>query len=263
MTRYLVFTSLLSLMAPVLALAAPTTSANWSGYVAESGTYTGVGASWVVPGASRNTDTIAGDATWVGIGGSSTRDLIQAGTEAVVTAGRVRYQAWYELLPGAQQIIPLAIREGDTVNVSLLEASEGRWLLAFTNTTTGKAYSTYLAYDSSHTSAEWVEEAPLATGGAGSRLVPLDGFGSVAFTHAFAIKDGERISAAGAGAYPVAMARRGIALATPSALAGDSFSVSQAPNNGSIAETEELSPMRIYRARYAPVRQIVIIWMGS
>ncbi|HEY6019963.1 MAG TPA: G1 family glutamic endopeptidase [Candidatus Paceibacterota bacterium] len=78
-------------------------SYNWSGYVADQGDYSAVSATWVVPQAqypTGSTADIAADATWVGVGGVDSRDLIQAGTQALVdSSGATQYQAWYELLP--------------------------------------------------------------------------------------------------------------------------------------------------------------------
>src|SRR4051812_46343961 len=58
------------------------TSRNWAGYVADSGTYTGVSGSWNVPTPSSSED--GSNATWVGIGGVDSRDLLQSGTQAIV-----------------------------------------------------------------------------------------------------------------------------------------------------------------------------------
>jgi hypothetical protein len=71
-------------------------SHNWAGYQASSGTFTGVSGTWSVPDFS--SDSSAGaDATWVGIGGVSTNDLIQAGTQETTSGtGTTEYRAWVE-----------------------------------------------------------------------------------------------------------------------------------------------------------------------
>src|SRR5216117_2708051 len=81
-------------------------SSNWSGYAATGGVVTSVTGSWIVPTVS---STSAGaDATWVGIGGLTGRDLIQAGTQAMVSAnGTVEYSAWTEMLPQSSRTVPL------------------------------------------------------------------------------------------------------------------------------------------------------------
>ena len=56
------------------------TSRNWSGYAATGGKFTSVTGTWTVP-QSNGSANFGSDATWVGIGGVNTRDLIQAGTQ--------------------------------------------------------------------------------------------------------------------------------------------------------------------------------------
>ena len=82
-----------------------------------------------------------------------------------------------------------------------------------------------MPYVSSHSSAEWVQEAPSA----GRRgIVPLDDFGAVQFTSGATIKNGQVVDVAGSGARPVTMIdRTGQAVAVPSAIGddGSSFTV--------------------------------------
>lgn len=248
------------------AFAAPdlrATSSNWSGYVADNGTYTGAGASWRVPAAS-SASRLASDAEWVGVGGVRSSDLIQAGTEAIVQNGRVGYKAWYELLPSGQETVPIVLHAGDRVTVSLVEQPSGQWHLAFEDTTTGRSYATDLSYDSSESSAEWIVEAPVATDGTSSALVPLDDFGSVGFTGAFAIRDGARETAGAAGATALTMARGPLALATPSALATDSFSVSRASEAvlppGSDDRYRYRAGMRMRAFPFS--ERIIVVWAG-
>jgi hypothetical protein len=201
-------------------------SNNWSGYAATGGTFTAVSGTWTVPQVT-GTETFAGDATWVGIGGVHTRDLIQAGTDAtVLSPGRVRYSAWIETLPQPARPVPLAVSPGDSITVSVTQQSSGDWLIAFENHTTGQRYQSTESYDSSLSSAEWVEEAPAG----GRRVLPLDDFGSVPFRDGSAVLDGRQVTIAQAGAGPITMVdRSGRPIARPSALGNDgsSFSVSR------------------------------------
>ena len=84
-------------VAPV-APAAQGQSRNWAGFAATGGTFTAVSGAWTVPNVSAGS-TPGADATWVGIGGVGTTDLIQAGTDSTVQGGRVVYTAWMETLP--------------------------------------------------------------------------------------------------------------------------------------------------------------------
>src|SRR6266851_10266207 len=79
------------------------TSHNWSGYAATSGTYTGITGTWTVPVPGINGTPGVG-ATWVGIGGVTGQDLIQAGTQDVAAGGgQAQFQTWIEMLPQASQ----------------------------------------------------------------------------------------------------------------------------------------------------------------
>jgi hypothetical protein len=208
-------------------------SHNWSGYAATGGTYTSVTGTWAVPQFAP--DGAAGiDAAWVGIGGVRSRDLIQAGTQQTVSgSGRTQYEAWIEMLPRSSRPVPLQVHAGDSVTVSITEQDTDQWLIHFTNNTTGQTYDTTQQYTSSHSSAEWVEEAPSAGRGG---VLPLDNFGTIQFSDGSADKNGQTVSIAGAGAKAITMVGNSDqALAVPSALApdGSSFSVARtdAPAN--------------------------------
>lgn len=200
-----------------------TTSRNWSGYVATGAVYTSVTGTWTLPTPDPRSPGV--DATWVGIGGANTTDLIQAGTEATVNAdGTVTYDAWTETLPQSTRTVTLSVKAGDTVTVTLTEQSAGSWLIEMQNVTTHKAYTTTLHYSSSRSSAEWIQEAPSV----GRGIVPLDSFGTVKFSAASAVVDGTRVNLTAAGAKPVTMTNGADQpLAVPTAIGGDgsSFSV--------------------------------------
>jgi hypothetical protein len=219
------------------------TSRNWSGYVATGGTsYTSVSGTWVV---AKPDATVQGhDATWVGIGGANTTDLIQAGTEATVNGdGTVTYDAWTETLPQSTRTVSLAVSGGDTVTVSITEQSTALWIIEMKNVTTGKSYTTTIRYSSSKSSAEWIEEAPSV----GRGIAPLDNFGTVKFTAGSAVVDGTKRTISGANAKAVTMADgANQALAIPSAIGSDgsSFSVTRTSNPGTNTGTGGSSPGR-------------------
>lgn len=201
----------------------PSVSSNWSGYAATGGTVTAVSGTWTVPEISA-TSTASADATWVGIGGVTSHDLIQAGTQATVSGGRVLYSAWVEMLPATSRSVPLTVNPGDTVSVSIAQQDDGTWLIAMQNQTTGQNYQVTETYTSTRSSAEWIEEAPSA----GQQVVALDNFGTVQFQASSAVMDGQQVTITGAGGTAITMINRtGQALATPSALGADgaSFSV--------------------------------------
>src|SRR4029453_17540951 len=92
--------------------AGQSTSSNWAGYAARGGSFTSVSGTWTVPEIKLDAP-FGADAAWVGIGGLRTRDLIQAGTQQVVSGrGSVTYQAWVEKLPDVSHPVPLTVLPG-------------------------------------------------------------------------------------------------------------------------------------------------------
>lgn len=217
-------------------------SRNWAGYAATSGTFTAVSGSWTIPTISAGRAS-TGDATWVGIGGISSHDLIQAGTDATIKSGKVVYTAWIEMLPQLAQVVPLTVGANDAINVSISQQPDEKWHIRIRNATTDQSYDKTVTYQSSRSSAEWIEEAPAV----GRRtLLPLDNFGTIQFTNAGAVEDGQQRSIVQANGQPITMfSRDGQALAQPSKIGddGSSFSVTRTntpaprvvPGSGSVS----------------------------
>jgi hypothetical protein len=233
--------------APIASAIPPGTSveqsSNWAGYTASGGTFTAVAGNWIVPNVSAGTgNAVAADATWVGIGGANSTDLIQAGTQATLQGGQVVYTAWWETLPQAAQTVPLDVAAGDSVSVSITQQSDGTWEIQIHDSTSGQSFQKKLTYRSSRSSAEWIEESPSV---GGRTLIPLDNFGTVTFTNATAVENGKQSTIAQAGGQPINMysspgqgrrgrfgqpgGQAGQPLAQPSALGADgsSFSVTR------------------------------------
>ena len=201
--------------------ASQNTSHNWSGYAATGGNFSGVSGTWTVPQPSSSATAGVG-ATWVGIGGVSSRDLIQAGTQDVTSGGQHQFQTWIEMLPAASQQVPLAVAPGDSVTVAILEqgAGSGVWQISLTNNTSKGTYRTTVSYNSSESSAEWIEEAPTGKSG----ILPLDNFGSVVFGDATAVENQQTVDLSQAGAQPITMVNTTKqALAVPSAITAGGF----------------------------------------
>jgi hypothetical protein len=202
------------------------TSRNWSGYAARGGTFTSVSATWTVPTLALE-GPFGADAAWVGIGGIRGRDLIQAGTQQSASgAGSVTYQAWIEMLPEASQTVPLTVLPGESVTVSVDQQAGDAWLIAFTNLTSGQTLQRTVHYSSSLSSAEWIEEAPSTR----RRVLPISQFGSLTFSSASAVRDGQSLTIADLGAQAISLVDnvgRALAIPTPLSPDGASFSVSR------------------------------------
>ena len=209
-----------SVTQPGPAASVTSSSSNWSGYAASGGTFTSVTGTWTVPTVSATTS--GADATWVGIGGLVSNDLIQAGTQAMVDgSGSVEYSSWIEMLPQSSRPVPLTVSAGDSVTVTITQQSGNDWLISMKNNTTKGTYSVTVQYASSNSSAEWVQEAPSV----GRGLVTLDAFGTVPFSGASAVRDGKTMSASALGAKAITMINgQGQAIAQPSTIGTDGMS---------------------------------------
>jgi hypothetical protein len=199
------------------------TSRNWSGYVAGNAYYSGVSALIQTPAASpRQPHGRSAIASWVGIGGATEPDLIQAGVEVDANGGTATYNAWYEMLPQSSRTTTLTVAAGHWVQVDIHEVDFDLWQISIVDGQ--QVFQVIVPYTSSHSSAEWIVEDPSVARG----LLPLAAVAGANFAHMSAIANGEATKPAQlapAGVFLVA--GNGQAVASPSALGGDgeSFSV--------------------------------------
>jgi hypothetical protein len=204
------------------------TTVNWSGYDASNGTYSGISGSWTIPSVS-GSDPSSADATWIGLGGVNSTDLIQTGTQNEVNQdGSVQTTAFYELLPDNETPIQaISVNPGDKISASINLISSGFWQISLLDQTNGQRYTTEVQYDSSESSAEWVEEDPSDVTG---QQVPLDNFGTVNITGASATLNGQSEDLNSLGAQVLTMVNDADQpLATVSGLSsqGSDFSVTR------------------------------------
>jgi len=222
-------------------------SNNWSGYEMANGTYTAISGTWTVPSSEANSRHLSADAAWVGIGGAESKDLIQAGTQAVIHDGDVSYHAWYETLPDAERELPVAVSAGDTVSVYLQETSPNIWHLTFMNRTTGITYNTDISYVSSNSSAEWIVERPMAVTNDGTGYLQLSDFGTVSFTGAAAVEDGRLTALSDDIGEQILMNGSGDSIAVaPTTAENGAFQVS------TLTPSQSRSILRTLERRYKP-----------
>jgi peptidase A4-like protein len=146
----------------------PVATLNWAGYAVTPPAGHGITAvhtSFVVPTVS---DVIPGfAATWTGIGGYTSADLIQAGVGEQFAPGfGPSYYVWYETLPDSEIDISgctgdanCSVSHGDAISVGISMVSPGHWLITM-NDVHRWSWHTTVTYTSSESSAEWVLEAP-------------------------------------------------------------------------------------------------------
>jgi hypothetical protein len=179
----------LAILAPTSAVAQPTSTAqpsrNWSGYIGSDAYYSGVSALIETPVASSQQSTTAAVASWVGIGGTTSTDLIQAGVEVDTSGPVAQYHAWYETLPQASRNVALQIGPGDWVFVDVQEMAFDLWQVTIVDGQ--QVFRIQIPYASSHSSAEWIVEDPSAARG----LVPLATVTGANFANMMAIANGQ------------------------------------------------------------------------
>jgi hypothetical protein len=205
------------------------TSTNWSGYLATSGSFTAISGSWNVPTVTGNDTSTSADSTWIGIGGVTTSDLIQIGTQDIVTAsGQISTSAFYEILPASSQpISTITVSLGDSMSASIAETASGQWVLNIVDNTNKESNTTSLAYVSSLSSAEWIEEDPSYSF---RRQIPFDNFHGISFTDGSTMENNTTLSIAGSSAQPVTMVNNADqTIAAPSAIGSDGASFSVSP----------------------------------
>lgn len=187
-------------------VAAGWASSNWSGYAATGTTYSSVTAKWTVPAVSASRKaTYSSD--WVGIDGFNNSDLIQTGTESDYYNGSAHYDAWWEILPAAETVIPsITVRPGDTVTASITKGSGSSWTITITDG--GRSFTTTQTYTGPQTSAEWIEEAPSL----GGRIATLANYGQATFDPGTANGSNPRLTAGEGGV----MVQKRVQVSTPS-----------------------------------------------
>lgn len=208
-------------------------STNWAGYLSTGGTYTTISGAWAAPHVSGNGTSTSADATWIGIGGVTSGDLIQVGTDNIVSAsGQVTTSAFYEMLPAVSQTVPgMTVTPGDSLSASLSEVSASQWTITITDLTNGQSYTNTVTYSSSNSSAEWIEEDPSTSR---NRLIPFDDFGEASFTSGLTTLSGSSVNVADSSALPITMVNnQDQPIATPSAIGSDgaSFTVTWDPTS--------------------------------
>ncbi len=205
------------------------TSTNWSGYMATTGTFSTVSGAWNATEATGNGSTTTADATWIGIGGVSSDDLIQVGTANTISAsGHVSASAFYEMLPAVSITVPgITVTPGDAMTASITKLSGNQWSISITDTTDNESYTNTFAYTSSESSAEWIEEDPSYSN---NRQIPFDNFGTASFSNALTTMGGNSVNLIDSSAAPITMVNQADQpIATPSAIGSDSasFTVTQ------------------------------------
>ena len=114
-----------------------TSSTNWSGYAADSGTYTSVSASWVQPTGTCSSRTDQYSSFWVGLDGYSSDSVEQDGTDTDCVNGKPQYYGWYETYPNPSYSFGSTVEPGDTITASVTYEGSNEFKLTLADTTRG------------------------------------------------------------------------------------------------------------------------------
>jgi hypothetical protein len=236
--------------------AAPSTTPNWSGYVAESTTniggftatttYTNIGGSWVVPSVQSSTGPTFSSA-WIGIDGSTNANLIQTGTEQDYSPGSgASYYAWWEILPAAETRISTEsypVKPGDSMFAEISQENGSNWHILLKDNTAGWTFAITQTYSGQLTSAEWIQEATAVNG----KIATLAKYGSMSFTGAFANDPDGETSAGLTASEEVAMVQGGVQVSTPSApvCTADGFTVAYGATAPAVAPCPSPAPVAV------------------
>jgi hypothetical protein len=202
-------------------IAGTSASANWAGYEDGGGgaQFTEVSANWTVPAVQ--TGTYGDSSTWVGIDGTTSGDLIQAGTDQSWSPSGPVYYAWYELLPGSSVQLGL-VSPGDEISATVSKLQGGLWEIAVDDITQHMVWDQTLSYTAPATSAEWIVEAP--TIASSNSIESLADFGTVQFSN-LAVSGPGTASAQATPVYMVNTSSQTIAYPTAYVPDTDSFAV--------------------------------------
>ncbi|PWI56800.1 hypothetical protein BM613_11985 [Sulfoacidibacillus thermotolerans] len=154
-------------------------SSNWSGYAlsGSAGQYNSITGSWIVPAVQPSHGSTY-SSSWIGIDGFNNSDLIQTGTEQDYYSGSAHYDAWWEILPAAETVIPnMTIQPGDHMTASIKNDGNGDWTITLNDVTENESFTTTQAYSGPAESAEWIQEAPTI----GGHVATLANYGETTF----------------------------------------------------------------------------------
>jgi hypothetical protein len=159
-----------------------TSSENWSGYAADSGTYTSVSASWVQPTGTCGGNSDEYSSFWVGLDGYTSSSVEQTGTDTDCDGGSPSYYGWYETYPNPSYSFGDTVNPGDTITATVTSQGNGNFEYTLADQTQNWSVSTQQSEPGAQlSSAEVIVEAPCCTDSGG--ILPLADFGTANFSN--------------------------------------------------------------------------------
>lgn len=153
------------------------TSTNWSGYAADSGSFTTVSSSWTEPSVSCTSNGIV--AFWIGLDGWGSDSVEQDGTGVDCSSGYPQHFAWWETYPAnsiQEYYDPVAA--GDYLSSTVTDTGGGQYRMVLTDQSQGWTEDQTVYASGSDASAEVIAEAVTS----GSDVTQLPDFSSIDFS---------------------------------------------------------------------------------
>ena len=154
-------------------------STQWAGYARRAGApHTQASATWRLPAITcSHTNTNA--SFWAGLGGIKSRNVEQAGVQALCRSGHPVYTAWWQLFPSPAATVAIDVHPGDIIAAAVANPTGTQVSIDLADLTTGQHRHITRRTPAAHlTSAEIIAEQN------GDTIGPLSRFGSVTFTSA-------------------------------------------------------------------------------
>jgi hypothetical protein len=154
------------------------TADNWSGYGGSVTSANEITGTWNVPTVTKTKGNTY-SSTWIGIDGFANSDLIQTGTEQDWVGGKAHYDAWWEILPAPETLIPtITVHPGDAMFADIWNSSGTTWQILLEDLTTNVTFQIAKTYTGPADSVEWIQEATEI----GGTIATLAHYGSTTFT---------------------------------------------------------------------------------
>lgn len=165
-------------------------SYNWSGYadVGSPGAFTAASGDWWQPSTRCSSEQRLA-AFWVGLDGYSSATVEQDGTLAYCFEGVAYYYSWWEMYPGALELVGSTVRPGDLITASVTRRGTSYTLALTDHGSPANSFSTVQSCGAStcqDSSAEWIAERPAFSIG----IAPLSYFTGWGVVNASQTSDG-------------------------------------------------------------------------
>jgi len=136
-----------------------------AGYALGGGPFSYITSTFNVPSITASTSQTTDIAIWDGFQNSTGSQILQAGVGAgsyyLVNGAYYWYAWWYDSTSGDPvEMFPVSVSAGDSVTVTVYQASDQTWALPVTDDTTGQSSTTDQTWTQTSSTAEWIVESP-------------------------------------------------------------------------------------------------------